>query len=147
MLALPCPQCGRRFKVKEEVAGRKVRCPHCVRAVAVPAALPVGPAPGRGNEAPTLAPEGYGARAAVAGGDTRSDADPLSGPSLTDAPYTGQSRPGLADFLAPPEGPGELGRLGPYRVLRVLGGVASHKAIRPAGTGAGQLSCSSSSWS
>jgi serine/threonine protein kinase len=27
----------------------------------------------------------------------------------------------VLDFLAPPQGPGELGRLGPYRVLKVLG--------------------------
>jgi WD40 repeat protein/serine/threonine protein kinase len=32
-----------------------------------------------------------------------------------------QEAAGAYDFLAPPEAPGELGRLGPYRVLKVLG--------------------------
>src|SRR5207245_2545178 len=36
-------------------------------------------------------------------------------------PSAGETTEGVYDFLAPPRGPGELGRLGPYRVLKVLG--------------------------
>ena len=45
--------------------------------------------------------------------DTHGDADATGGARL---PSTG-----LTEFLAPPHGPGEIGRLGPYRVLKVLG--------------------------
>ena len=39
-------------------------------------------------------------------------------PTRTETP---PGRPEVADFLGPAEGPDEIGRLGPYRVLRVLG--------------------------
>jgi predicted Ser/Thr protein kinase len=52
---------------------------------------------------------------------TRGDADSLSGPGVSDdgAAHYPQGEP--TDFLAPPHGPDELGRLGSYRVLKVLG--------------------------
>jgi hypothetical protein len=34
-IPLSCP-CGRSFKLKDELAGRKVRCPACRRVLAVP---------------------------------------------------------------------------------------------------------------
>ena len=47
-LAIPCPACRRKLKVKAELAGKKVKCPHCAAAVAVPSSQ-AGPhdAPGR----------------------------------------------------------------------------------------------------
>ncbi len=115
MLSFPCPHCGQRLRVKVKAAGRKASCPHCGRALTVPAGTPV-PAP-RGpaddSEAPTLPPaEGAAPRTA----DTHGD----EGPSVADVPTT--AAPGeLTAILAPPRQPGELGRLGPYRVLKVLG--------------------------
>jgi serine/threonine protein kinase len=38
-----------------------------------------------------------------------------------DATLDPLARPELIEFLAPPEKPGEIGRLGPYRVVRVMG--------------------------
>src|SRR5689334_16327231 len=42
-LKFPCPRCGRRMGVGPELAGRRVRCPHCREAVAVPAAPAADP--------------------------------------------------------------------------------------------------------
>src|SRR5262245_7748944 len=44
----------------------------------------------------------------------------LRGLRLTGKP-NGETTKDLYDFLAPPLSPGELGRLGPYRVLKILG--------------------------
>jgi hypothetical protein len=41
VIVLPCTHCGKRLKVKEEAAGKRVKCPGCGQATAVP--LP-GPA-------------------------------------------------------------------------------------------------------
>ncbi|MBL8793787.1 MAG: protein kinase [Planctomycetia bacterium] len=40
MIAFSCPQCGARFQVKPQFAGRASRCPGCKHALMVPAALP-----------------------------------------------------------------------------------------------------------
>jgi serine/threonine protein kinase len=37
------------------------------------------------------------------------------------APPPAESTQEVYDFLAPPQGPGEIGRLGPYRIVKVLG--------------------------
>src|SRR5262249_29556412 len=50
----------------------------------------------------------------------RSRETSLSGEACP-APLDAEATQDVYDFLAPPEGPGEIGRLGPYRVLRVLG--------------------------
>jgi serine/threonine protein kinase len=63
------------------------------------------PQPGRNPAARPAKPDvtGAGAQDTAAGG----------------VPRAGE--PGAIDFLAPPQQPGELGRLGPYRILQVLG--------------------------
>jgi serine/threonine protein kinase len=123
MLSFPCSHCGRRLKVKEKAAGRKANCPHCGKPFTVPAPVatpsPGGPAFHDESEAPTLPP--VDRRPVAHTAETRSDADPQSGPSVTDAPTAAGPGAELTDFLAPPQGPGEIGRLGPYRVLKVLG--------------------------
>ena len=112
MADFACPGCGRGLKVKGEAAGRKGKCPHCGHALTVPAAAGAGPSPRQapsGTEAPTLpAPT----PAEEARRDTHGDPDATGGA----APPSD-----LTDFLAPPQGPGEIGRLGPYRILEVLG--------------------------
>jgi serine/threonine protein kinase len=77
-----CTACGKTLKVKTDLAGKKVRCPHCkepTRLAALDEAVSSPPA----NEVPTPV-ESF-------------------------------------DFLGPPQSPDEIGRLGPYRVLKVLG--------------------------
>jgi WD40 repeat protein len=54
--------------------------------------------------------------ALLASGETMTTTDSVAG-----APADGPETEALHDFLAPPQGPGEIGRLGGYRVLRVLG--------------------------
>jgi serine/threonine protein kinase len=82
MIVWNCTHCGKSLKVREELAGRKVKCPGCGQPATVPpaATLPTGPA----RAAAGLNPE-------------------------------------LWSFLAPAQQPDEIGRLGPYRVLQVLG--------------------------
>lgn len=36
VLAFPCSECGHPLKVKETLAGKKVKCPQCGQAVPVP---------------------------------------------------------------------------------------------------------------
>jgi serine/threonine protein kinase len=99
MLAFPCPRCGSWLQVQEQWAGRKVRCGPCQAVVdvprtPVPAALPgVAPAP-----PPPPAP-----------------------PAAANAPPAPSAGRELYDFLSTPQAADELGRLGGYRILEVLG--------------------------
>jgi hypothetical protein len=108
LLTFSCPGCGKTLKVKGELAGKKGKCPHCQQAVRVPAK----------SDAATLPP----APASVAGAGGRTTTNAAGQPENTmDQPPAGDPDQGLYDFLAPPQSPDELGRLGPYRVLEVLG--------------------------
>src|SRR6478752_6330468 len=40
-----CPGCGKKLKVPDELAGKKVRCPNCKVALTIPALPPAGVAP------------------------------------------------------------------------------------------------------
>jgi serine/threonine protein kinase len=97
MIAFLCSGCGARLRVKGEFAGTKGKCPRCGQSIEAPrseasdAASPP-PQPGRANG---------GARAVFEADSALADID--------------------IGFLAPPREPGELGRLGSYRVLKILG--------------------------
>jgi serine/threonine protein kinase len=96
MISFACPHCKETLKVKDEMAGKRGKCAFCDQVVVAPARttqLDTG-------DAKTLLPE-----------PTRRD---------TSKPAPAVS-PELYDFLAPPQAPDELGRLGGYRVLKVLG--------------------------
>ena len=117
LLTIRCSGCGKSLRVKAGLAGKKVKCPHCQ------AVLPVPNAPVNSNQesSPTPAPE-------IGEGVTVAPTGPVGGASVRTAPDTqvGQSQPAgkdqhLCDFLAPAQSPDELGRLGPYRVLKLLG--------------------------
>jgi hypothetical protein len=46
LLTFACAECGKRLRVKPELAGKKVRCPRCNKATSVPANSPTeGPVP------------------------------------------------------------------------------------------------------
>ena len=120
MLDVACPGCRRVLKINDDLAGRKVKCPQCgcVLTVRAPAATGSSanvagarkaPPAAAAAEAATVAPE---AAAEVERGETQTDVAPTGG---------GAPPSPLIDFLAPPQGPGEIGRLGPYRVLKILG--------------------------
>src|SRR5262245_58462639 len=109
MVTFACPHCGASLRVDESMAGRAGPCRDCSRAVRSPGtrgAPPSDPssAAARASGQPTLRPRG-------AAEDTA--------PALPDSPRLAPSPD--YPFLAPPQAPDELGRLGPYRVLKVLG--------------------------
>ncbi len=93
-LQATCAGCGKGIKVNPELAGKKIKCPHCKQAVHVPP----GAAAARSGEPETQLPANPGVATCTY-------------PALK-AHY---------DFLAAAQAPDELGRLGPYRVLEVLG--------------------------
>jgi len=95
-LILTCSGCGKTLKVKADLAGKNVKCPVCKKVTTAPAGL---------ADMLTQAP------AAGAGSRVGQTID------HQDAGVKKKSY----DFLAPPLAPDELGRLGPYRVLKVLG--------------------------
>jgi formylglycine-generating enzyme required for sulfatase activity len=125
MINLRCGQCGTTLQIQDELAGKVVQCARCRARLAVPAgtavasAAPVPPSASRPSEAPTLDYPGQGQPAPdtlsgeQTGGEGRSGAV-----TRTFLPMSDRRR---WDFLAPPEQADELGRLGPYRVLQVLG--------------------------
>src|SRR5260370_143495 len=109
MIAFACPYCGAPLRVDESMAGRTGPCPACSRVVRAPASGGSLPSDSsavavRTSGQPTLHP-------CAAAEDTA----PATLDSLQLAP------PPDYPFLASPQGSDELGRLGPYRVLRVLG--------------------------
>jgi serine/threonine protein kinase len=81
------------------VAGKKVKCPNCSAALDVPASPPA-------KEKTTLPPE---------------SPDTGAPPGSAQRPAQGEKDWEFCNFLAPAQAPDELGRLGPYRVLAVLG--------------------------
>ena len=131
MISLPCDSCNKQLKVKDELAGKKVKCPGCGQPVVVPA-LATTPARQEdrivpssvlpGGEALTLPPQNSG----QAEKESLSNAEGETGLGArqgqeTQAFIAEGPSPQSYDFLAPAQKPDEIGRLGPYRVLKVLG--------------------------
>ncbi len=120
MIAFSCSHCGKNLQVKDAFAGKKARCPHCGQPVCIPTAS--APADKRSPasscvEPKTLPPTVSWSKAAALPG--RGDAL-AEGDGIGNA-HSNRPEQELYDFLAPPQAPDELGRLGPYRVLQVLG--------------------------
>jgi len=142
MIAFPCTHCGKDLKVKDELAGKRVKCPGCRKAVAVPqlaASLSPQPASAVGSanleEERTLPPKappddartlaapdrGQAGKESLADADGRTALGAGGKGEATQALTALGPSPELTNFLAPAEKPDEIGRLGPYRVLKVLG--------------------------
>jgi formylglycine-generating enzyme required for sulfatase activity len=140
MLTFTCPSCQKNLSVKEALAGKQVKCPGCGQVIAAPAKTAVAPA----AAAPAVTdPRGMTEIAPLppsAGAGSAAEKPMISPVSATDSgkkpTYPPSSTPGgsgapegsvaghdssLTDFLAPPQAPDELGRLGKYRILKVLG--------------------------
>jgi serine/threonine protein kinase len=114
MLTFHCSRCGQLLRVGAEFAGRPARCQRCGSVTHVPRPLAEAAAPRNQGQPP------------AAGDADRATVPPPTGasPDNGTAPSAAAAGPGGAlpeDVLAPPQGPGEIGRLGPYRVSRVLG--------------------------
>lgn len=119
MISFACSACSKPLTVQDEVAGKRVKCPGCGKAVVAPAngqAAPEQPSPG------TLPP-----RPPVASDSDASHTMPWPVGEPSSAMASAQEKDANAntrahyDFLAPAEQPDEIGRLGGFRVLSVLG--------------------------
>jgi WD40 repeat protein len=141
MLAFACASCRKKLSVADDLAGKKVRCPACGKVVVVPqAAATVGssagpqaagldkaqalpPAPPAAAEACTLPHRNQAPAAQESVSDVEAPTTPGAGGKgeETRALPAAAPDPELTVFLAPPQAKDELGRLGGYRVLRVLG--------------------------
>jgi formylglycine-generating enzyme required for sulfatase activity/serine/threonine protein kinase len=105
MTGFACPTCGRQLKVKPELAGKRARCPGCQQAVEVPSTLDTSAA--LADAATVLPSRG-----------PKPSADEVAPLPL---PREGKPEEELLRLLSPAQEPDEIGRLGNYRVLRVLG--------------------------
>jgi serine/threonine protein kinase len=113
LIAFPCPYCGQRLRVRPESAAKQLLCRACKQ----PLQVPVGAA--LVSEVRTVT----SAHVPSAGSDTKSEAhgQGSASPSASALDAPGPAAPKVYDFLAPAEQPDEIGRLGGYRVLKVLG--------------------------
>jgi WD40 repeat protein/serine/threonine protein kinase len=114
MISFACPHCQHRLRVKDELAGKKGKCPHCGHGVLI------APDPPEGRrsaaDALTLPPPPAADAATLPPAEA---SPPQAGSDGTEA--EDEAARELIDFLAPAQAPGELGRLGEYRVVKVLG--------------------------
>jgi serine/threonine protein kinase len=105
-IAVLCPMCGATLRVKESAAAKAaVRCPECG------ASVPLH------DTDPTPDPDWAADRTETPTRITDESDDRTDAPGGPAAPLKADDLP----FLSPPQAADELGRLGPYRVLSVLG--------------------------
>jgi len=109
MIAFACASCQMKLSVQEELAGKRIKCPGCGQTMRVPGPVdkPAAPA-GAVEDLPTIAPI---VQPVPGMSDATGDPPP---------PEPGETA-GLTDFLAPPQSAKELGRLGGFRILKILG--------------------------
>jgi serine/threonine protein kinase/DNA-directed RNA polymerase subunit RPC12/RpoP len=124
MIAFSCVHCGQKMKVTEEDGGKKATCPKCGQTVALPEA---GSGVRRFRRGKATAAQAAQPTTQFTPPPADSDVDTRTGsqPPIHDLPTRIERGGGLADsltgFLAPAEGVEEIGRLGGYRVLEVIG--------------------------
>jgi serine/threonine protein kinase len=104
MIAFACPRCGRQLQMTDEYAGKTGTCSGCNERVPVPSADPSVEVEAESETIPVTIVVPIGS----------------SAPTIPPAEVTAAGANPLA-FLAPPQQSDELGRLGGYRVLKVLG--------------------------
>jgi formylglycine-generating enzyme required for sulfatase activity/serine/threonine protein kinase len=130
MISFPCGSCNKQLKVKDVLVGKKVKCPGCGQPVVVPALAAavrqVGeermpPSVSAGGEERILPPKNQSQveKESLSGAEGQT-ALSVDGKGQETQSFQGPG-PQSWDFLAPAEKPDEIGRLGPYRVLKVLG--------------------------
>jgi len=143
MLAFLCTHCNKPLRVNDELAGKKATCPACGKPVPVPAANPdLALMADAGKRSPVADPSAQrepertlpekGARAPSDVTDARTlppenpsvithSNDSVGNDTADETRAAGKHPPELTDFLGPPLAPDEIGRLGKYRILAVLG--------------------------
>jgi hypothetical protein len=124
MLAIICSSCQKKLSVKDDLAGKKVKCPGCGHVTLIPmqtASVNVG-----NEDQRTVAPESKPELPTIAPPQPDVSNTPTN-PSLSKPDATQGVKPhaahdsSLTDFLAPPQADDELGRLGDFRILKILG--------------------------
>ena len=128
MILFQCSQCQKPLNVKPELAGKRVKCPLCAKIVQVPEPA-VSPVPGSGSmpppEARTLPPAPRMEISDVPTPPPEDEQTRLPPENKQEGRFQADSESSpteeYTDFLAPPQQPDEIGRLGMYRVLKVLG--------------------------
>jgi hypothetical protein len=140
MVSFACPGCSKSLKVKDELAGKKVRCPGCQKAVAVPksAALPqmaeertLPPKPAAPADERTLPPKKRGETKSRADAEGQTDLGGGGKGESTQLMAADGISAELTNFLAPAEKADEIGWLGGFRILKVLGRVCARSTGRP----------------
>jgi formylglycine-generating enzyme required for sulfatase activity len=122
MIVFSCAHCGKPLRISTDKNGEQVTCPHCAQIVSAPVDAVAAATPGLERATRVLPPlpaalsesatgSVPGMEADLAGGVA--DVNPESAETLTLAE--------LRALLAPPQQPDELGRLGSYRILQLLG--------------------------
>ena len=137
MIDFSCHVCSRKLRAKDESAGKKVKCPGCGQIVAVPKTVSVGSPHPEAKGQPGANTEASG-KPAANGPETEVPTAPrthsaaneqVTISSLQRGEQTVDGAPDrsnveeadLAGLLAMPERPDEIGRIGGYRVLKILG--------------------------
>jgi WD40 repeat protein len=110
-IIIDCPGCGKKLRARTDLAGKKVKCPGCLSVLEVPRP----PVTGEETTLPPVVPETVPPEPMSSGGA------PLHPTGSYHRPVPGTKEWELCEFLAPAQAPDELGRLGPYRILAILG--------------------------
>src|SRR5262249_17863430 len=108
MILCACTHCGKKLTVKDDLASKRVKCPGCGKILIVPVDNT------HSEKDKSLAPSAVQS-------PTLSQNQAFASADLTQALSSGRTDSELCDFLAPATQPDEIGRLGGYRVLKILG--------------------------
>jgi serine/threonine protein kinase/WD40 repeat protein len=125
-ISITCSTCGSKFASPESGPDATAKCPTCGNSLSTRwASGPLsdsGAQTGAMSDAPAAAPAPL-LDTAILPPQLMPEATAGSPPTAAtvDAPAVPAAGRELVSFLAPPQGAGELGRLGAYRVIRVLG--------------------------
>jgi serine/threonine protein kinase len=133
MISFACPRCQQQLKVRDEAAGKTAACPSCQESLRIPGStwqepsVPPSADPTPDSQLETVGLERQQTARDLASSEpyppVRAPAPPRLPVSQPDgAPWPrGFSAQDASGYLEPAEKPDEIGRLGAYRVLKVLG--------------------------
>jgi serine/threonine protein kinase/DNA-directed RNA polymerase subunit RPC12/RpoP len=127
MISFKCSTCGQQITVADDQIGRTTVCVRCRQPITIrepsPEPARVGPDVAGGTPTPINEPVPSWSEPTrdFSGAPESATLPPRDARSPTPVQVPAGLSPEYYDFLAPAQDPGELGRLGPYRVLGVLG--------------------------